>query len=154
MPKDIKSLPNIQDSDGRFYILLVLLALLLPFVLLPLEKTILPYPVLVEEIFKALVIVLVILKYFQGASRYLAILLFSLVFSISENIFYLLNFTNEHSLYFYAQRFIWPLLMHLVTVFLLAFTAWRQKWFIIFGLLMSMALHYYYNNYLVYFLIN
>jgi hypothetical protein len=116
------------------------------------EKTILPYPVFIEEITKALVIFFLILNLPGIKYKIAAGLLFGFLFGLSESIFYLVNFIAANNLIVFWQRFLWTVPMHIITVLLMVFAGLAKKWFIIFGLAGALILHFLFNNFVVRFL--
>lgn len=127
-------------------VLLIIVSLLLPFVLILLEKTILPYPAFVEEIAKALVIFFLILNFQNFKQKILAGLLFGFLFGLSENIFYLINVIENGNLNFFWQRIFLVTPMHIATVLIMVFTGLAKRWFLIFGLAGAIILHALFNS--------
>ncbi|MFA6253300.1 MAG: PrsW family glutamic-type intramembrane protease [Patescibacteria group bacterium] len=139
-------------DNSRYFTFLALIGLLLPLLLLFVEKILLPYPALIEEVAKGLVVVYMVLKFGQGGQRVWGALVFVLVFAMSENIFYFLNFAQQNSVSLYLWRFFWPTLMHLLTVYFMLLLAWRDRRWIIIAMIITMAIHFFYNNYFVFWL--
>ena len=129
-------------------ILIVVLGTILPMVLIFLEKTILPWPVVVEELGKGLVVYFFILPLVGDNRKLLIGFLFGMIFGISENILYFLNFVNAGDLDLFWARFLWPLPMHLASVLLMVMAGLKNKKYFVIGLLAALLLHCIYNTYL------
>lgn len=138
-----------QENDTIKLVFVAVLTLILTFVLIFLEQTILPIPWFFEELAKAVVIFWLIWPMTSRSSRLLGALIFSLVFSLSENIFYFLNFAQQSSIDQYLWRFVWPTLMHLFTVFFMLFFSWRDRRLVFLAMIITMVVHYLYNTRLV-----
>ena len=127
-------------------VLLVLIVLFLPFVLIVIEKTLLPYPAFVEEIAKAIVILFLILNLPGTKYKIAAGVLFGFLFGLSENIFYLTNIIENGQLTIFWQRFLWTVPMHIVTVLVMVFAGLAGKKWIILGLGGAIILHTLFNG--------
>ena len=137
---------NIKRIDVTIkLILLVLITLFLSFILIVVEKTILPYPAFVEEIAKALVVFFLILNLPGTKYKIAAGLLFGFLFGLSENIFYLTNIVNGNDLNIFWQRMILTGPMHIITVLVILFFALISKRLLIFGLAGAIILHSLFN---------
>jgi hypothetical protein len=127
-------------------VFLIVAAVLLPFILIVIEKTILPYPAFVEEVAKALVIFFLILNLSGTKYKIAAGALFGFLFGLSENIFYLINIIENGEIIYFWQRFLWTTPMHIITVLVILFSGLAGKKFIIFGLAGAIILHALFNN--------
>jgi hypothetical protein len=127
-------------------VFLIVAAVLLPFILIVIEKTILPYPAFVEEVAKALVIFFLILNLSGTKYKIAAGALFGFLFGLSENIFYLINIIENGEIIYFWQRFLWTTPMHIITVLIILFSGLAGKKFIIFGLAGAIILHALFNN--------
>lgn len=128
------------------FILLILIVVLLPFFLIAIEKTILPYPAFVEEIAKAFVIFFLILNLPRLKHKILAGLLFGSLFGLSENIFYLTNIIESGNISIFWQRTFSTIPMHIITVLIILLPALKNKKLIIFGLVGAIIIHLVFNN--------
>lgn len=137
---------DLKENDSFKLIFLVIIALLATFFLIPIEKYLLPWPWFLEEILKLVVIWYFILPLRCWYCRLLFGLTFVLVFSVSENILYFPFFVQLQDLGRYWERFVYPLGMHLLTFYILLFSAWQRRCFIFIGLLFACLIHYYYND--------
>lgn len=140
-------------SNPERIVFIVITALLLPFILIILEKTILPYPAFVEEIAKALVIFFLILNLPGTKYKIATGVLFGFIFGLSENIFYLTNVIENGNLNYFWQRMISVMPMHIITVLMMVFVGSVRKWFLILGLAGAIILHTLFNSIAVEFLI-
>lgn len=138
---------KLAETDFSIKILILILAsVLLPFVLIIIEKTWLPYPAIVEEIAKALVIFFLILNLPGVKYKIAAGLLFGFLLGLSENIFYLTNFIESGDLTVFWQKFLLTIPMHIITVLVMVFAGSAKKWFLIFGLAGAIVLHALFNE--------
>jgi len=138
-----------MTSNIERIVFIVITALLLPFILIILGKTVLPYPAFVEEIVKAIVIFFLILNLPNFKQKILAGLLFGFIFGLSENIFYLTNVIESGNLNYFWQRMILVTPMHIATVLIMVFAGLKRKWFLIFGLAGAITLHALFNSIVV-----
>jgi hypothetical protein len=128
------------------FLVVLVLALTGPLILFPVEY-LFPYPHIVEELFKLLVVLFILNIEKKSKANYLwAAVLFGLFFVLSESIFYLMNIfaTGQFDHFFLRLMYTTPL--HLGTVILMYF-GFRQKGYFWGGLtlLLSIIIHYYYN---------
>lgn len=127
--------------------LVCLTALIMPLLLLPLEK-ILPYPFLIEEIFKALIILLII-KTVDFKKQIKAVFLFTFLFALSENLFYLGNFIALGLMRAFLQRFFLTIALHLFTSFIILVSARKRLSFLPIGFVLAILVHFLYNRFVV-----
>jgi len=114
-----------------------------PFLLWPLEK-ILPYPFLVEEIFK-LFLALNILSSSKDAKQKLQnVVLVGLLFAFSETFLYFLDIFQSSSVIFF-QRMTLTSALHVTTLVLLILFGRKGKKFIFLGVVLAAAIHWGYN---------
>lgn len=125
----------------------LLIALVYPLILIPVEY-VLPYPYIVEEIAK-LSLVFLVFKASNKDSRnfYLLVVLAACLFSISETIFYLLNFLKLASMDQLLARIIWVTTLHVSTMLIMAIGVKKYKILWILFLVISMLIHYFYNSF-------
>jgi RsiW-degrading membrane proteinase PrsW (M82 family) len=128
-------------------IILILVTLFLPFILIAVEKNLLPYPAFVEEIVKALVIYFFIFNFSSLKQKILAALLFGLLFGLSENIFYLVNIIDSENLALLWQRFLYTMPMHVITVLVMLFAGLKKEWIFCLGLLAAIIIHLLFNTF-------
>lgn len=114
-----------------------ILALVFPFFILLIEKF-LPYPYMVEEIFKFFLA--------KNASSTKMAIVLGLLFSLSEAIFYVFNpsysiISNPFSL---ITRFLVVTPMHITTILIMQYFS-KKKNLWVFGLLFAFMVHYTFN---------
>ena len=141
--KEIKNFDNTS-----LVMVIILLALISPIILL-LVINYTGYSEIIEEIFKAIVILFLILKLPTLESKIIIGLIFAFLFSLSENLFYLNNIFQLGDLSLFVQRFIWTMPMHLATTVIILFFGLINKKLIVVGLFLSIFLHLLFNNIIV-----
>ncbi len=135
---------NKNFSSDAAIILVLLMALISPLFLFPLEKF-LPYPYVIEELLKAFLI-LMIIRLPKKTTQIKTALLSIFLFALSENIFYLANFISGQSLNAFGQRFLLTTILHIFTAAIILFPAQRKRAFIFLGLILAIFIHYIYNQ--------
>ena len=138
-----------KKSSDVFYLffLLPILALIAPIVLLPIEK-ILPYPYILEELAKTILVFLILTiagKLFQIK---LAIFI-GFLFALSENIFYLSHSTLYASPIFFIERFFLTSALHILTTLIILLPAQKNRRLIFPAALLAILTHYFYNQFIV-----
>lgn len=105
----------------------------------------LPYPWVIEELFKFLLVWYVVKKSGPG-SRFPLVLASGLAFSISEALFYLFNYLPQGNLAPFLIRLAITVPMHLLTFVLLYLGLRKRTVFGLAALVLSMGLHYWFNS--------
>ena len=120
-----------------------LLALILPLILIPVEK-ILPYPYIIEELVK-LVLVLAIYQKEKQLNRSLSffVLLSGLLFTLSESIFYLINIFALGDLTMIPKRFFFTGILHISTLMTIYLFGKKNNIGLLISLLLSISKNYY-----------
>jgi RsiW-degrading membrane proteinase PrsW (M82 family) len=111
-----------------------------PFLLWPVEYF-LPYPYVIEELFKCVVV-------WFGEKNALIYLLSGFAFALTETILYTLNANTAGSIGYLIIRFATTGVLHSATFLIIYATYKRSKKLIPVGFLVSMTLHYLYNLYI------
>lgn len=125
-------------------ILILIFSLISPVLIIPIAK-LLPYPYIVEEVFKAIV-VLMVLKVSKVSLHWKLLIISGLVFSLSESILYLGSvFGNGHSLLF-AKKLLSTTFLHVVTLFIIYTPTLINRRLIGLGLLLAMYIHFLFNS--------
>jgi hypothetical protein len=124
-------------------ITIFLLAIISPLFLIPIEK-LFPYPYVVEELIKVAGILL-ILKMADSSFQTKLAIIFSLLFSLSESIFYLPNFTNQSFFEPFIQRIFLTGMLHTLTILIILFSAKKKRWLLFISVPFAMFIHYLYN---------
>ena len=128
--------------------LIPLYAIILPFVVWPIEVYLLPYPFFVEEIAKGFLIYFVASKKLNFSKKLYLVLSVGILFTLSESILYLFNiyYARDFSLFF--QRLLLTGALHVATSLIILFSALKKRYLIVLGLLAAIAVHYLYNLYI------
>jgi len=135
-----------QSADVFFRIaVLIISGLVLPLILVLLVKFT-GFSEILEEISKALIVALLILKLFSLRQKIIAGVLFGFLFGLSENLLYLNNIFKLGDFNIFWQRFLWTTPMHIITVLVILFSGLAGKRFLIFGLAGAIILHALFNG--------
>lgn len=110
-------------------------ALIGPFFLLLLEK-VLPYPYLVEELYKFFLA--------KSTNSTKAAIVLGVLFSLSEAVFYLMNPSYIFNLKAYGIRLIAVAPMHITTILSMQYFVKKNLWPI--GLITAILIHYLFNQ--------
>lgn len=123
----------------------LLLALIFPLLLIPVEK-ILPYPHIVEEIAK-LALVLMIFYEEKRLNRHLSffVLLSGIFFTLSESIFYLINIFSLGDLTMIPKRFLLTGILHMGTLIIIYLFGRKNNASLLIAIFFSIFIHYQYN---------
>ncbi len=114
-----------------------LLAIIGPFFLL-LVESLLPYPYIVEEIFKFFLA--------KSTSSVKSAIYLGLLFSLSEAFFYFLNPTFQLDAIRYSLRFLVVSAMHISTILIMQyFISKKSLWPV--GLILATLVHYLFNTF-------
>lgn len=100
---------------------------------------------IIEEIGKVLVVLFIILRNPSWKIRLEGAMVFGLLFGLSENIFYLINFLGTENYHIFLLRFVTTIPMHIVTVLIIFIFTEIKKYFWIFGLILSVLVHFLFN---------
>ena len=122
-----------------------LFALILPLILIPIEK-ILPYPHIIEELAK-LVLVLMIYQKEKQLNKLLSffVILSGILFTLSESIFYLINIFNLGNLTIFPTRLLLTGTMHVSTLMIIYLIGRKNNVSLLMSLFFSIIIHYQYN---------
>lgn len=118
--------------------ILTILCLFAPFPLWLIE-IILPYPYIIEELFKFFVV-----KYTPRKNTWYFPLILGLIFSLSETVLYLINFFALGNFFNLPLRLISTTILH-TSLFFLQYYA-RNSRFHYFTLILAIILHFLYNQ--------
>ncbi|MFA6797463.1 MAG: PrsW family glutamic-type intramembrane protease [Candidatus Paceibacterota bacterium] len=100
---------------------------------------------IIEEIGKVLVILFIILRNPSWKIRLEGAVVFGLLFGLSENMFYLINFLGTENYHIFLLRFVTTIPIHIVTVLIIFIFTEIKKYFWIFGLILSILVHLLFN---------
>jgi RsiW-degrading membrane proteinase PrsW (M82 family) len=124
--------------------LLPIAASVLPFFCWILERF-LPYPYLVEELAKALLVYFLIKK--DRHSWYQAIIA-GVFFALTETVFYTFNLYASGNTSFMAVRLLTTSLLHSLTYLTITFFYVKGNRYFVIGIILAILIHIYYNQYL------
>lgn len=121
-----------------------LFAAILPFLVWPLEL-VLPYPYLVEEVAKLLVVCCLISTVSNKPQRIYIAIACGVMFSISELVFYLMNIALVGGISTIFGRFLVTAPMHTLTFVILTLGLNNGRYWLSVALLVSICVHYLFN---------
>jgi RsiW-degrading membrane proteinase PrsW (M82 family) len=119
------------------------IALILPFIVWPLELF-LPYPAVVEELAKAACIFFLNRK-MTPFNPLLTGVSVGLMFALSESVLYLFNIAAIGSIATLLVRLVLTIPMHAATSYVIALTVFKGRWRAVYGILGAIILHACYN---------
>ena len=120
-----------------------LFALIAPFILWPIEYYF-PYPFIFEEIAKGILVYFVVTDK-TIKNKVSAVILSTLLFSISESFLYLINIYQVGNISTLFMRFILTTPMHIVTSLIILFFGIKDKRLIPLGVVISGVIHLFFN---------
>lgn len=116
-----------------------------PILLLPLEK-LLPYPYLIEELAKYVLVNLVVRdKSIEGGRVWLYVLSAGLLFTFAESILYIFNIFSLGRYWDFPARLILTGALHVGTMLIMLWGINRGKFLAVTTLLVAVATHYFLN---------
>ena len=118
----------------------ILYSIVGPFLVWPVEYF-LPYPYIIEELFKCIVV-------WFGEKRALIYIYSGIAFALTETVLYTINVNMTGSLSYLVIRFITSSLLHSITFLIIFFAYKKSKKLMPVGFLASMLVHYLYNLYI------
>jgi len=127
------------------YFLVPLMAAITPFIIWPIE-VFFPYPHIVEELTKALLIFF-LLKPTDNRQKIYGAILVGFLFAFSENVLYMLNIFSAGNPQVLILRFVLTMPMHIVTSGVILTTALIDKRLIFLGIILAGFIHYFFNIY-------
>jgi RsiW-degrading membrane proteinase PrsW (M82 family) len=127
--------------------LIPLYAVILPFIVWPIE-IFLPYPYLIEEIAKGILIYFISQNKIKYSKRVFLALSVGILFTLSESILYLFNIYYSRNLSLFFERLLFTGILHTLTSFVIFFSIRKQKYFLVLGILIAIIIHYLYNLYI------
>lgn len=126
-------------------LLVLALGLAACFLILFLEKTILPYPVILEESFKAVLVLYLVCGPEKNLQKIKAAIMLGAIIGFSENLFYLAS-SLDYSLQLFWQRTLITLPMHILTTVIILLSALKHQYLIVFGWGAGILIHFVFNN--------
>lgn len=128
---------------GETTLLLPLFTLIAPFLLWPIE-VLFPYPHIVEELVKTLLI-LYILREMGTSHRFVLTVLMGTLFAFSESVLYISNFLLVGSLSSFLVRLITTTSLHVLTSVVILLPGLKNQKLIVVGTLAAIFIHYFFN---------
>ncbi len=126
-------------------VIALLISLSAPLLLIPVEKF-LPYPYVIEELLKLVIVFLIFKSAKDRKTGLFKWVIFSgLLFTISESIFYLTNIFALGNFSLFPQRIIFTGSLHVGTLLLLYWVIRKNYFWLIGGIAASILIHYFYN---------
>lgn len=122
--------------------LIFLFAFIAPLALYPIE-IFFPYPHIVEELVKALLI-FYLLKSKIPPQKIFGTILIGFLFGLSENLLYLLNSSTAQT---QLLRFVLTMPLHIITSLIILTPALINKRLIFLGIILAGLIHYFFNIY-------
>jgi len=126
--------------------LVPLYAAIAPFILWPIEQ-ILPFPFLVEEIAKA-IILLPVLNLTDNTKKIKLAAIAGVFFALSESVLYLFNISLVGDLSTFVTRLLLTIPLHVVTSIVIILPALRDKKLIVIGVIFASIIHYFFNSFI------
>ena len=123
--------------------LIPLFATIAPFVIWPIE-IFFPYPHIVEELLKALLIFF-LLKEPRTTQKITGTILIGFLFAFTENVLYMFNILSSGNPQALVLRFLLTLPMHVLTSLIILGPALIDKRLIFVGVLIAALIHYLFN---------
>jgi hypothetical protein len=124
--------------------LILLFALFLPFLLWPIEQFF-PYPYIVEEFSKMLLILVVISEGENKRDWIKTSIVLGALFAFTEGVFFLLNIALVGNVNTFIYRLLITVPFHAISSFLIVLPALYKKKLIIVGFLAASVFHYIFN---------
>ena len=124
---------------------LPLVAAILPFALFPIELF-LPYPYLVEEVAKAVLVLFLVREGVKTKEGLVFSIIFGVLFALSETVLYIFNIHSVGNIGVLLLRFAVTAPLHaFTTAVIFIFTSTNKKFFLL-GLLIAIVLHFLFNT--------
>jgi predicted RNase H-related nuclease YkuK (DUF458 family) len=124
-------------------IIIPLYALIAPFILWPIEYY-LPYPFIIEEIAKGILVYIVVTDK-TIKNKVSSVVIAALLFSISESFFYLINIYQVGNISTLFMRFVLTTPMHIITALVILFFGMKDKRLIPLGVVIAGVIHLFFN---------
>jgi len=130
-------------------ILGLLISLVSPIFLLPIEK-LLPYPYFIEEAVKLVVVLLIIKSEVETKKSLLALVfLGGILFTLSESVFYLVNIFALGDLMVFPKRLVLTGGLHTWTAMSMYFLSRKSYLGLMAGFIGAVVIHYFFNLWVV-----
>lgn len=120
-----------------------LVAAIAPFILWPIELF-LPFPYIIEEIAKG-ILVLFVINLPDKSAQAKIVLASAAIFTVSETVLYSLNIALVGDLSTLLTRLILTTILHSLTMLIILISSFKHKWLMPTGVAAAMLIHYFYN---------
>lgn len=120
-----------------------LAAAITPFIIWPIELF-LPFPYIIEEIAKG-ILVLFVINLPDKSTQIKLVLASAAIFTLSETVLYSLNIALVGDLSTLLTRFILTNLLHSLTMLIILISSFKHKWLMPTGVAAAVLIHYFYN---------
>ncbi len=124
--------------------LIPLFAAIAPFIVWTVELFF-PYPYIVEELFKALLIYFVLKSEANRATKIKLTIIAGILFAFSETVLYIFNLLLVGNLNLLFERLLITTSLHVLTSLAILIPAMYNKKLIVVGIVLAMIIHYYFN---------
>jgi RsiW-degrading membrane proteinase PrsW (M82 family) len=121
-----------------------LFALVAPLFIWPIEQ-VLPFPFIVEEIAKAIIIYFIAISDEKRSLKIKQTILVGVLFALTESVLYLFNIYAFGSLETLLLRLVVTIPLHVITSLLILFPTLKSKWLIVIGVILASLFHLFYN---------
>lgn len=123
--------------------LVPLIAAFSPFLVWPIEL-VLPYPYIVEEVLKA-ILILFLLDIKSKSSQVKTVFAAGVLFALSETVLYIFNLSLKGDIYTLLTRLLLTIPLHVGTFLIILLPTFKKKWLVVFGLWVAVMVHYFFN---------
>lgn len=123
--------------------LIPLIAAIVPFIIWPIEFF-LPYPYIIEEIVKGILIAFVI-DLPSRNTQVKIVLASAVIFTFSETVLYIFNISLVGDISTLLTRFILTLTLHGLTMLIILISSFKSRLLIPIGIAIAVITHYFYN---------
>jgi len=121
-----------------------LFAIAAPFLVWPIEYY-LPYPFVVEEIVKGLLVLLILKDHFSKSKSITLAVIAGALFAFSESVFYLINIFSTGNGNALFLRILLTTPLHIITTLIIMLFGLKKRSYIVFGVIVSGIVHYIFN---------
>jgi len=125
-------------------VFILTLAVAAPFLLWPVE-ILFPYPHLLEEVLKLVMVLLILKKPGSFPGKITFGLASGVLFAVSESILYFLIIFQIGQPALFFQRLALTIPLHAITIIVMLLSGLKKKELVIVGFLLAVILHYLYN---------
>lgn len=124
--------------------IIVLFGAILPLLLWPIE-TFLPYPAVIEELAKAVLVYWILTSVAGKRAQIQTTILAGAAFAFSESMLYLFNILLVGTAWTFFLRLLLTIPLNIITMLVMLLLGLWKRWLLVLGLLAAMLLHYVFN---------